>query len=253
MPTTAIRFNANAVIGAMFSDLGIFQPGDVVPAPDANGALVRLNTLISGLQLSPRAMPFIEREVFDVVAGQSTYTIGPGGDFDTIRPMALTGTSLLQPSTGATVGRNEIARALITNDAYEAINLKDLQSAMWTNVFFNPTYADGLASVRLWPVPNTTSNAFVMYRGDAVQGFTNLTTQDDYQVGLFELLEYNLGKRVAPSYGGTGWTSELEALRIEATSQFKRQNYRLSDLAVDPAMTRNIRTRGGYIIQVGNG
>lgn len=253
MPTTAISFNANAVIGAMFSDLGVFQPGEVVPAPDANSALARLNVLVSSLQLSPRAMPFIEREVFDVVVGQSTYTVGPGGDWDTIRPMSLTGTGLLQPTQGSGTGRNEIPRALLTTDAYQAIQLKDLQSAMWTDVYFNPRYADGLAAVYLWPVPNTTINAFVMYRGDAVQGFSNLTTTSDYPVGLFELLQYNLGKRVAPGYGGTGWTQELEAMRLEANALFRRQNYRMEDLAVDPAMTRNIRERGGYIIQVGNG
>lgn len=251
MATTPISFNANAVIAAAFADLGVYPPDEAIPASDAQRALLRLNTLISSLGLSPLTFPYIVREVFDVVAGQGTYTMGPGGDFDTIRPTALTGSGLLMPAQSVTTGAVEISRGMMTSDAYEANQVKDMQTAMWTDVYFQPTYADGLAAVILWPVPNSTTYQCVTYRGDALQGFANLTTLYDFPSGAFEMLEYQLGKRLDPGYGGRGWTAQLEDLARESLFVFKRNNFKLTDLAVDPAMTHS--QRGGYIIQTGTG
>lgn len=244
-------FNANDVIGAAFADIGVHSPGESVPPAEANQALARLNRMIAGLGLSPAMMPFIAREVFEVTSEESTYTIGPGGDFDTVKPLSLVGAGLLQPTQGATTGRNEIPRAVLTTDAYEAISLKDMQSAMFTDVYYQRTYAGGFGLIKLWPVPNTTDNALVLYRGDLIQGFTNLTTANDYPEGLFEVLEYNLARRLATVYGGANWTQELSTLARTSLSEFKTSNFRLVDLAVDPAMTHN--QRGGYIIQSGTG
>lgn len=247
---TPIRFNANAVIAAAFSDLGTYAPGETVPSADAQAALQRLNALISGLGLSPLTFPFIDREVFAVVPGQSTYTMGPGGDFDTVRPLSLTGAGLLMPSQASTTGPIEIPRGMMTDDAYQMLQTKDLQNSMWTNVYFNPTYTDGLASVFLWPTPNSTTYQCVLYRGEVIQGFPNLTTLGDYPPGVFELLEYQLGKRLAPGYGGAGWTSELDGLARDSLALFKRNNFKLADTVLDPAMTRD--RRYGYNIQTGN-
>lgn len=244
-------FNANAVIAAAFADIGVHQPGESIPAPEANQALIRLNNMISSLGLTESMMPFVSREVFEVTSEESTYTIGPGGDFDTRKPVSIIGAGLLQPTQGATIGRNEIPRAVLTTNAYEAITLKDMQSAMFTDVYYQRTYAGGFGLIKLWPVPNTEDNALVLYRGDLIQGFANLTTENDYPEGLFEALEYNLARRLATVYGGTNWTQELSTLARTSLSEFKRSNYRFEDLAVDPAMTHD--RRGGYIIQSGTG
>lgn len=251
MASTPISFNANAVISAAFSDLGVFQPGDVIPPADANGALNRLNAMISGWGISPLLIPLVDREVFNVVANQSTYTMGPGGDFDTIRPQSLNGAGLLMPTQSASTGPIEIPIGMLTDDMYQAIQTKDLTNALWTDVYFNPTYDDGFASVFLWPTPNSTTYRCVLYRGEQLQGFTNLTTLGDFPPGAFEAMQYNLGKRLAPSYGGTGWTGVLEEMANESLFLFKRANTKLNDLAVDPAMTQN--HRGGYNIQTDQG
>lgn len=248
---TAIAFTARDVITQAFSDLGVFQPGESIPAPDANGALSRLNAFISGMSQSPLTFPYVGREVFNVIANQSTYTIGPGGDFDTVRPTALTGAGLLMPSLGSPTGQVEIPIAPMTDDAYQLCQVKDQTSALWTDIYFNATYTDGFATVFLWPTPTTTQNQCVLYFGSAIRGFANLTTQYDFPPGVFEMLEYELGKRLAPSYGGTGWTAELEGLRKESMFVYKRNNFKLTDAPVDPAMTHT--SRGGYVIQTGTG
>lgn len=251
MANTPISFNANAVIQAAFLDLGVFAPGESIPAPDGQLTLARLNNCVNALQLSPLTFPFVTREVFDVVSGTSTYSIGPGGDFDTVRPAGLTGAGLLMPSQAATTGPIEIPRGLMTDDAYQTLQTKDLQNAMWTAVYYNPTYSGGLGSVFLWPTPNSTTYQLVLYRSDVLQGFANLTTAYDFPQGLFEVLQYQLGKRLAPAYGATGWTPMLEEMARDTLFLFKRNNFKLADLTLDPAMTKD--RRGGYNIQTGTG
>lgn len=244
-------FNATDVMTDALLDIGVIQPGETIGAADAQFALRALNQIVSGMQNAPLTFPFRRREVFDVVAEQATYSIGPGGDFDTERPQALTGAGLLMPSQSDTTGPVEIPRGLLTDNDYQAIQVKDMQTAMWTGVYFNATYADGLASVTLWPVPNSTTYQLVLYWGDMLTGFANLTQDYDFPPGVSQVFRYQLGEVLASSYGKE-WTALLDRLKNRTLAEFKRQNFKLADTAVDMTMARG-GARGGYIIQVGNG
>lgn len=248
---TPINFNANAVIEDAFLDLGVFMPGGTIPAADAQFALRALNKLASSLLLQPLTMPFTDREVFSVVAGTSTYSIGPGGNFDTIKPASIERAALLLPTSGATIGTTEIPLGILTDDAYQDIRQKSLQAPMFTQLAYNQTYASGLGEIFLYPTPNVTTYKLVIYRGDVIQGFANLTTFYDFPAGYYDLLQYGLEKRLAPSYGGTRWTPLLEAQLREAITLVKRQNSSLRDTALDDALVSG--HRGGYDIYSGAG
>jgi len=252
MPSTPVNFNAAAVVTDALIDLGVLEPGDTLSASDGALGLRALNKFISSLATQNLSFPFIEREVFPVVAGRSTYTIGPvGADFITIRPQSLTGAGLLMPTTGATTGRLEIPRGLLTDDAYANIRLKDMQAALWTDVYYQPTYAAGLGSVYLWPTPNSTIYDLVLYRGDVVQGFANLTTSYDFPPGYAELLQFNLEKRLCRVYGKSReWGPLDDDLARDALRLVKRQNFTLTDTVLDGTLGRG---RPTYMIQVGNG
>lgn len=251
MANTPIRFNASAVIEDAFLDLGVFQAGETIPPFDAAFALRLLNKLITTLAIQPLTCPTTEREVFSVVAAQNTYTMGPAGDFDTVRPPSgLIGAGLLMPTSGATIGQVEIPLAPLTDDAYQAIQAKDLQSAMFTDFYFIPEYAGGLASVYLWPTPNSTTYQLVLYRADPIAGFANLTTLYDFPPGYAEMLQYQLEKRLAKPYGQP-WGPVDEDKASQALFLVKRNNFTLVDLALDPAMTND--SRGGYNIITGAG
>lgn len=250
MANTPIRFNANSVIEDAFLDLGVFQAGETIPAGDSQFALRLLNKFISGLSIQPLSCPMTTREVFDVVALQSTYTVGPAGDFDTVRPTAVTGAGLLMPSQASATGQVEIPVAILSDDAYESISVKDLQSEMFTGMYYTPTYAGGLGSIFLWPTPTVSTNQFVLYRADPIAGFANLTTLYDFPPGYAELLQYQLEKRLAKPYGQP-WGQVDEDKASQALFLVKRNNFVLTDLAVDPAMTHD--QRGGYNILTGTG
>lgn len=244
-----VSFNALSVIQAALGDLGVIslEDGLEVSSAQAQDGLRRLNAMISSWSIHRLAIPFISREVFSVVANQSTYTVGPGGDFDTVRPTQITGAALLLNTPTPPV---EIPNEILTDDAYEAIPIKNLTNILWTKVYYNPTFAGGLASIFLWPTPTTAANNLVLYRGDQIQGFSNLTTPAAFPPGYFEAFEYQLAKRLAVPYG-LSVSPDLARMSADAFSTIKRENYKMNDAALDPALTND--RRGWYNLLTGTG
>lgn len=321
---TAQNFNATTVITGAFFDIGAISATGSLTAHMGQDGLRRLNNLISSWSAMPLTFPFISREVFPIVANQSTYTIGPGGDFDTVRPQSITGAALLlnaSPQSYAitavsvanstltvagnqtasfpigmtfavlgSTGNNgtytvrsavfgtatvitvleavldatvdgtirvstasnpiEIPRAVITDDAYQNLRVKQQTSLLWTEVYYNPSFARGLGLIFIWPTPTTADNDFVLYRGDQIAGFADITTNYDFPPGYQDALEYNLALRLAIPYGRM-ITPELRQMASDSLALIKRQNYKLSDLAIDPALTHD--HAGWYNIQTGSG
>lgn len=240
------------MIGDAFLDLGIFAPGETIPDEHAQFALRTLNRLVSSLGLQPLTSAFVNREVFPVVSGQSTYTIGPGGDFDTAKPASIEAAGLLMPQASVTTGPIEIPLGPLTNEAYRALAVKALQSGMFTSFFYDPTYSGGLGSVYLYPTPNVTTNALVLYSGNLVAGFADLSTEYDFPPGFAEMLQWNLEKRLCRAYGkAREWTPLDDELARDALALVKRQNFELTDAALDGALTGD--RRGGYDIYSGTG
>lgn len=241
---------ASTILSAAFKDLGVLGVGETMSANMAQDGLYWLNSYVDQLATQPAAMPFIARQQFDVVANQSTYTMGPGGDFDTTRPTGLTGAGLLLMQSGAPPV--EIPRGLLTDDAYQAIQLKTLTSQLWTDVYFNPTYGGGLASIFLWPTPTTSTNKCILYRLDVLGGFADLTTAYDFPYGYQSLYEYGVAELLGTPYAvPDAILARVMTFAAKALRLVKRTNNRINDLPADPSLT--VFPAGGYNIQTGQG
>jgi len=97
---------AQDVIDGAADLCNIKQPGELfggsLASDDYIDARRRLNNLVKILNNQKMISAFQAREVFPLVADQGTYTIGPGGDFDTTRPFELEGAAILQNPTIST-------------------------------------------------------------------------------------------------------------------------------------------------------
>jgi hypothetical protein len=321
---------AQDLITHAFDVANIYAPGQSIQPADLDGGFRRLNLMMGALALQPLTKPVNMREVFALTSGLGVYTIGPGGDFDTVRPIALTGVAILLNSAGtpvsvtsitrsgsvatvtttgphgATTGQNvtiagatqpayngtddltvtgastftylvngepaspatgaitasfesndasvvEVPRAMFTDDAWQQVRIKALQSAQFIGVYYNPTFTAGLGTINLWPIPNVSTNALVLYQLAPLSTFATLTAEYELPPGCEEALEYNLARRLLTPYGITdqGVVSDVLDLAKSSLATFKRGNLKLSDLATDPALTRN--PRGTYNILTGSG
>lgn len=242
---TALEF----VTGA----LRLLQVLDVTETPDAATAedgRRRLNLMMGSWGIQPGTIPFIRREVFDLVANQggpsNPYTIGDGGDFDVDqRPNQITGVGLL---LGGSTPPVEIPRAIMTTDAFEANQVKTLTNPLFTDLYYRPTYP--LGTIILWPVPNTADNDIVLYWPQQLSEFADLSTDYDLPQGTAEAIEYNLAIRLAPA-NQVQVPPDVRQLAVSSLAAVKRQNLPLVDLPQDPALTAN--NRFSYDIQTGLG
>lgn len=230
---------AVAIITGAFELLGVLEAGQTIGGELLSDGYRRLQNMMGSLGIQTLTAPTVSREVFNLVAGKggpsNPYTIGPTGDLVTSRPNQLQGVGLVLGGNTpeATV---EIPRTLYTNDAYESIQIKEMQDALFTGVWFQPTAVN--ARLLLWPVPSTTLNKLVIYRLEQLGPFTTLTANYTLPAGYDEMLEYNLAKRLQGPYRRQMLASDLE-LASESLAICKRQNYKVNDFATDPALTNS--------------
>jgi hypothetical protein len=246
----ATTFAAQDVINWAASDCNIKDAAETLSGPNDLDMLRILNNMISGWGTQTLTMPFISRNVFAFIAFQATYSIGPGGDFNTTtRPIGLTGAGVLLNTSNPPI---EIPRSLFTDDGYEAISIKALQNLFPTGVYYNPTYTAQLGTIFVWPTPtDATSYSLVLYRKEQVQQFADLVTQYNFPPGYLEAFEWNLARRLLTPYGIKDPTirQDVTNMAVSSLAAIKRANYRMSDLSLDPAFVND--RRAGYNILTG--
>lgn len=245
MSTTALTRITRA-----FKLLNVFQAGATIPPDDAQDAFDILNDMIRGWTLDALLTPVQSREVFPLQAGKGSpanpYTIGAGGNLNTARPPmagSLTGVGL---QLNASVPPVEIPRAVYNDAAYTAIAIKALTSTLFTGAYYDPTYAGGLGSLYLWPVPTDLTNSLVLYRRQPLTAFVSLTAVYDLPEGTEEAIDYNLARRLKGPYGRTMSADDL--LFAEGSlSRLRHANVDITDLACDPVYLG--RVGAGYNIE----
>lgn len=239
-----------------------------VPRPQSvSGAALLLNGL-SG----PQAVTITRSGTMATVSGYSGVSVGEevyvaGCDEQAYNQSQIvltvpSGTSFtyqvfgspVTPATGAPTVQQyqgnpvEIPRAMMTDDAYQAVQLKNLTNSQFTNVYYNPTQPYG--AIWLWPIPNTDQNQLVLYLQSQFGGFADVNVDYTYPAvpGYEEALVYNLGKRLLVPFTvkEPSIIAEVRDMAKESLALVKRQNYKLSDLPTDPALTMN--RHGGYNI-----
>lgn len=248
---------ANTLIGNAFTVLNVFLPGESVPAADANAGRTHLNLLLDSWRQQGCTVPVINRSTFATVANQggpsNPYTIGTGGNFNTTKPpaqWAVTGAGLLLNSSSPAV---EIPRAVLTDDAWQAIPVKELTNPLFTDVYYNPTYTNNLGTINLWPVPDNADNSLVLYLAQTLTDFADLTTSYAMPDGYPDALTWNLTRRLAIVYGRP-LDPEVKQLAINSFDIIKRANLKLTDVPQDLAfLGDNGNRRWGYNIQAGTG
>lgn len=242
---------AGTLIKSAFGLLGVYQPNETMTATDGQDGLSRLNMLMGQLSLSPLSIPCRIREVFDMTADKggptNPYTIGPTGNFVTSRPNKIEQAALLL--TTAQPNPVEVPLSILTNDAYDAIQVKDLSNLQPTGLFYQPTFASGLGKIFLWPVPTVAYNDLVIYRLEQLATFTSLSASIDLPPGADEMLVYALAMRLAAPYGKV-CPPDVMVLGQSAMRTFKRSNYKLADT---PQENFTGNRNWGYNIQTGGG
>ncbi len=319
---------AEEIITNAYQLVGTVALGETPSDDLLDAGLVRLNNMMAGWRTQTSTVLAIERQVFNLVANQQTYTIGDGGELDTPRPLRLDGAGLLlnglsgeaavtsitrigstatvtqtahgfttgdeayisgavpsaynglqtvtvltsstytyavqgtptTPATGSITAQSlvgqpiELPRGVMTDDAYQAIQIKTLTSNQFTTVYYNPTQP--LGTIFLWPNPTTAANQLVLYLANVFSGFADLDTEYTYPdvPGYAEAIEYNLAIRFWPiQHGSVPVPPDIKQMAGSTLATVKRTNTKIADLANEMAWAIGGARQFGYNIESGTG
>lgn len=229
----------NEIVNDAFALLGAYGPAEVVPATDAQIARRMMNDLLSEWSQRAGFIPVIRRERFDLVADQGAeddpYTIGDGGDFDTIRPAnqtSIVAANLILTSSDPEV---RVPLVLLTDMAYDWNQVPSQTATQPTSLYYNPTYEDDLGSIYLWPVPNIATNDLELFIQEPVAQFANLTAAHSLPPGLPRALKYNLAVSLQGVYPFS-LAPSAQQIAVTSLATFNRTNLKLVDIPNDAAI-----------------
>jgi hypothetical protein len=176
--------------------IGVIGSGQEPSASEAADALVSLNSLISTWR-TERLMVFaVTPHNFPLVAGKKNYTMGPGGDFDTVRPTRVEKVTLIYNQ-----GSNPpltLPVPILNIDQYDAFSVPDTTSTIPQFIYIDNEYP--LRSLFLYPVPSLVNSLNIF----TWEQLTQIATLDDditLPDGYDRALRYGLAVDLAPEYG----------------------------------------------------
>jgi hypothetical protein len=207
---------------------------DTLAAADMDDGLRFLNSMLESWGLIRQNIFKVNTETFALTAGDQTYTIGSGGDFNTARPSKITNASYI----------------IAANVSYP---LRIIDERQWADIAYKPLtsyipqvlwYSAGypLGTLNMWPAPGS-NMSLVLCSYAALQEFTD---KDDVMVlppGYQRAIIPNLAIELAPLYnkniGPTLTRNASLALRAIRGVNAPR-----------PVMSTGLPTTGGrYIIE----
>lgn len=227
----------NDILTASLRLIGVLASGEPLGSSEATDGLASLNDLVESWSLESLLVNTRIRETFPLVAGQQSYTMGVGGNFNTARPQMIENALIQLAGTSPLL---ELPMGILSKDQYAGVVIKALQSTY--PLYIYPENANPLETLNVWPVPNAVNN-IVLYSWKVLGNFTDLTTTVNFPPGYGRALKYNMAVALAPEYGKV--VPDLVAvIAEESKAAIARMNIRPEYLESDPGVM--LGGRGTY-------
>lgn len=207
--------------------VGIIGTGETPSADEANDGLNTLNDLLEVWSTESLAVYGEANEVFATVAGQATYTIGPAGNFNTVRPVRISGGYC---TFGGVDFPIDVGMA---QGEYDEIPLKTMQQSIVERLMYindNP-----LGRITLYPVPSQIV-PLILGTSRILTSIPTLATVIAFPPGYYIALKHALAIMLAPDYGATP-SQETIGIATLSKATIKRANRSRSLASFDSALT----------------
>lgn len=204
---------------------GSLASGEVPTASEANDGLLVLNDMLENWSTEKLTVWQSANESFAMVPGQTTYTIGAGGNFNTVRPVNIS-------AAYNTFGGVDFPIELVTQEDYNLINLKSMQQPVVEKLLYVNDYPLGL--ITLWPVPNQAGP--LVLSTDRVLAFpVTLATSLSGPPGYLKALRFCLAIEFAAEFG-IEVLPTVQQVAADAKADFKRANIAAVTMRCDDAL-----------------
>jgi hypothetical protein len=192
--------------------LGALAASETPSAAEQADALEALNAMLDSWRASSLAAYALRDETLSLT-GAASYTIGPAGNLNTVRPVRI-------EAAFQRVGDIDYPLRLASAVAWSGIAAKGTTGDVADWLYYEPSYP--LGRLYLYPKPS----AGVLHLLTWVP-LTAFAASDDVALppGYQDALTYSLAVRLSPEYGRPV-TAELAAVARDAMSKVERTNFR---------------------------
>lgn len=209
----AIAETAQKIINKALRVIGHLGPDEISTAKESAYALDSLNSLIGTWRLERLMVWSLQEETLPLFSGDGSYTIGPSGDVNTTRPVAIDNAWIEQDGITYPV-------RILTEEEYAAIGQKGLSGEWPESILYRATIPAG--TILTYPVANATRTMKLVTRV-VLSTFAAVSTSISLPPGYERALVYNLAMELAPEYGKT-LTPEAREIARESKAAIKRAN-----------------------------
>lgn len=206
---------AQQIINRSLRLIGVIGAGETAQSDDSADALTVLNQMLASLSAQNLSAYRCPLETFNLVANQTSYTVGPSGTaLVTTRPLKI---------LDGYVRLNSIDYPVTLVDAptYDGYAKKDVTTNLPDRVFYDPTLTNG--TFYFYPMPSQ-ANAFYFRSWKVLESFTSLSETVDLPQGYDRMLAYMLARELSPEYGKPV-SADIERIYAESLGNLKRQNH----------------------------
>jgi hypothetical protein len=171
--------------------IGVIATGETPTADEATDGLAALNDVIETWNLEGLAIFNTGTVTFPTVAGQSSYTIGVGGNWNTTRPVGM-------DFAYCTVQGVDFPLGMWSLEQYAGVPIKTQQQSIPERYVFINEYP--LAKIIIYPTPFA---VIPVYLGltSALSAVASVSTTLDLAPGYSRALAYAVGVELSAQYG----------------------------------------------------
>lgn len=199
--------------------------GETPTAAETQDSLRALNDFLETWSIENLTVFTQQSNTFSFVPGQASYTIGPGGNWNMIRPV--------QVMSGYTrVNGSDFPIVEVTDDWYNLITVKNQQGQIPAWFRYNATAPLGV--ITIWPIPSVAST-ITLTSNLMFAPIANTATVLSYPPGYSRALRYGLAVELAGEYGLPVPQVVLEIAR-SSKAAIKRANIQPVVSRADPAL-----------------
>lgn len=208
--------------------LGVVQAGQAPGAPDMEVARSALVSLLDSWAADRLLVFAVKPHYFQVAGGTAEYTIGPGANFNTERPVRIEFASFIPDA--ALVGDVYVPNKQHLFLKVEALNVQEFSALSMAHLespyplAFHSDQNSPVSTVTLYPKP-TRSGVLVLYIWAPFDLDVDLDTELGFPPGYERALRFGLAVELAPEFGKI-LAPEVMMIAASAIGKIRRANSR---------------------------
>lgn len=211
---------AQTLIKGALRAIGVIASGETPSAAEMQDALETLQLMLRGWSAHNIRLYYTKQESL-AISGGEYYTIGSGGDLDTVRPASI---------RGAWTSDGPVQ--IVDDGWYRKVRASSLSGGPVGYLWYSPEYPLG----KIYPWPMATATLYI----DSLKPLTDptaLTTSVAFPPEYDDAIKWNLALRLAPEYGKE-IGSTVASLALSSLMGLQNRNFAEQIVSVSPEVIK---------------